>query len=81
VACRATESGAAAPKRCPGLLGGGAGALSLGWWSVGLDRPSQFRHCWFTRTLQKVALFLDNDLHFLDSRLCGFVLWIILEEE
>jgi len=24
--------------------------------------------------------FLDNDLHFLDSRLCGFVLWIILEE-
>jgi len=23
---------------------------------------------------------LDNDLHFLDSRLCGFVLWIILEE-
>src|SRR5262249_23143949 len=24
--------------------------------------------------------FLDNDLHFLDSRLCGFVLWIMLEE-
>jgi hypothetical protein len=24
--------------------------------------------------------FLDNDLHFLDSLLCGFVLWIILEE-
>ena len=23
---------------------------------------------------------MDNDLHFLDSRLCGFVLWIILEE-
>src|SRR5262245_23621509 len=28
-------------KRCPGLLGGGAGAHSLGEWSVGLDRPSQ----------------------------------------
>src|SRR5262249_4748379 len=54
-------------KRCPGLLGGGAGAHSLGEWSVGLDRPSQFRHCWLTRTLQRVALFLDNDLHFLDS--------------
>src|SRR5262249_26934398 len=28
----------------------------------------------------KRGLFLDNDLHFLDSLLCGFVLWIILEE-
>jgi hypothetical protein len=24
--------------------------------------------------------FLDNDMHFLDNRLCGFVLWIIFEE-
>jgi hypothetical protein len=46
----------AAQKRCPGS-GGGAGAHLLQEWSVGLDRPSQFRHCWLTRTLQRVALF------------------------
>src|SRR5215468_134905 len=37
-------------KEMPRLAwGGGAGAHSLGEWSVGLDRPSQFRHCWLTR--------------------------------
>jgi hypothetical protein len=43
-------------KKMPRLWGRRRGTLAGGW-SVGLDQPSQFRHCWLTRTLQKVALF------------------------